>query len=481
MAEAARSVIHYVSDCLEERHPYDVRKGFAGRPERDAGKVYDGHLPAGGLDHLLNSLSDPSVGDAELTRAVRFLYGNSSTQEVKIELLLKGVVPSVVAVLNHRPSPLLAHQCFLLLWSLSVLPQGCHQLVHCGGLAAAMRAIASPADRADAAVMQEREAAAKVAAQVASNFAGLRWMLRAEDCSEFVLSGADCSPADWARPAGPSASPADGAPSPDPAELVAVLTDALAAEAPGSSRVGLHCSTCLAHITSVAPGIHLATGMAVTSGGATLLPLVVGQIRALLQFVAAAAASTGVLEWGPEVAYLVQALTIVWNVAMDQGGLEMFDSIDRTAPALFDLFAVVKAMGFANVPMPLHRALSGAVSAVSKLSSVKLASTYPLSASAGFDAGRTRISTLLAYLQEINAAVAAQKARGVSPPSNDLIATSKNVVQSIRLASEVRPVRDVTHVLLSKLNAIKDSTEGFYFRRQLYCATQWELEYDASA
>lgn len=435
MAEAARSVRHYVSDCLEERHPYDAQKGFAGCRARDAGKVFDGLLPSG-IDNLLNSLTDPSVGDEERAKAVHHLYAHSASQEMKIDLLRKGTVSIVVTVLSNTKLNLLEHQCFLLLRSLCVIPQGCYPVVECGGLEAAVRSISLNKDNLENR-HEARTAAIHVILQVASNFAGLRWMLAMEDCSEFILQGVDFPLSEIIV---------------TKEDLLGCITDVLKTEAV-ESRIALYAMSILAQITAVSHGIRAFT-----------------KDRAIMDVVTGMVTVFATQEkWGEEVIpFVTQLLTTVWNVSTDQEGVEMMGERD-THGAVLQMFGKISS----GAPLGVQRVWSGALSVLYKLDAVKLASSKSVGEQP------TLVHVLILYLRDVDELVDAAKKQG-KDPSLDIIAISKNIVQCIRIASEMRDVRVITHKYLDHLQE-EDPTGAFYFRRQLYYGTAWEEEYDASA
>ncbi|EAO00215.1 hypothetical protein C3747_14g42 [Trypanosoma cruzi] len=438
MAEAARTVRHYVSDCLQERHPYDAKKAFAGRPERDRGLVYSGMQPLS-TDNWIDSLSDPTVGNAQRVRALRLLIAHSASQEVKITLLRKGIVPAVVAALNNASSAEFERQAFSLMRSLCVLPQGCRSVMEEGGLEAAIR---SMHDRSNS---EEREGARTMAVmvlyQISFNTAGVRWLMEADVPPGFELLDA---------PIGSSTLVVTKE------DVIAALVFVIENDTQTLSDILLYAVTSLAQLTALTEGIF-----------------------ASLQGNAAAAASSLFRTYTMETSWLVeeekirlvmQLLTVIWNISLEQTGVDHLDELG-VPDDLFRLFAVVY-----KSPIwlfgSLFRALTGALSAVYKLLSVKMRSLEPL------DGEYSRIEVLYKFLRSINRDVSMAK-HAKREPHPDLVAISKNMVLCTHFAAEVKAVRDFTHNYLKEMDR-DGSTEGFYFRRQLFYSTKWEEEFDAS-
>lgn len=436
MAEAARSVKHYVSDCLEERHPYDVQKGFAGRADRDRGRVFDGMLP-GGLEQLVKNLSDEEVGDEERAKAVHYLYAHSSSQEMKITLLQLNVVTLIVAILRRRPFHLLEHQCFLLLRSLCTIPQGCAPVVDGGGVEVALLSmldVTNAEERRDA-----RTAATHLIYQIAFDFGGIRWMLRVEDCEELKLKTAVAEPSPMLMRT---------------EDVMRGVVFVLATE-PTTSKMCLHAVAALGQLTMI---MHVLHHCAAEPGALDTVSRLLGMM-------------CGAGEWrGAQALFLCQLLICVYNLAMDQACVEGLE--ERGVPdMLFALFARVGASGEKVLLYSVQRHLMGAISAVYKLTPTKLKSSEPLGSYP------SRVMALVDYLEHINVIVDEAWSLKLEPPA-DVVAISKNTVQSLRLASEVRWVRDTMHRYIDSMEKA-EPTRCFYFRRQLYYSTQWEDEYKA--
>lgn len=437
MAEAARNVKHYVSDCLKERHPYDIQKGFAGSYARDKGRVFDGFLP-GGIKNLVDSLTDETVSDAERAKAVHHLYAHSASQEMKITLLEMDIVSLMVQILRRQPFPVLEHQCFLLLRSLCTIPQGCYPVTEGGGVEAALFSILneeSKEEREDA-----RTAAAHMLYQVAFDFAGIRWMLRVEDCEELKLRTGNVELAPFVMRIE------------DVMRGVMWILDRESL----AGKIGIHAVSALAQLTMIAPVLHYCVE------ARTPLDTVGERLHEMAQS----------KDWsGISGVSLCQLLICVHNVAMDQKCLEALE--EREVPdILFLLFSRVGTSGEEILPFSTQRHLMIALSAVHKLKATKLKAVDPIGA---FE---SRMEVLVHYLEFINEIVESSRQCGKEPP-DDIIAISKNTVQCIRISSETRPVRDWMLNYINKMEA-SDETKCFFFRRQLYYSTPWEEKFGAS-
>ncbi|CBZ23764.1 conserved hypothetical protein [Leishmania mexicana MHOM/GT/2001/U1103] len=438
MSEAARTTRHYVSDCLEERYPYDARKGFAGIRQREAGRVFNGYgSPA--VDDMMNSLTDPSVPAEEKTRAVHLLYARSASQETKIEMLRKGLVPLLVATLQQCSDLLLKHQCLLLLRSLGALPQGCFAVIREGAIPVVVGALhtmsssAGPSEAAEACCI----AAAHVLFQVSSNMSGLRWMLNLAHDPAF--EGVEAT---WVGEL------------PAPKALVSFIADSLASEATPAKATTYLIQT-LARLTSLERGVE--AFLAVSDAVDVLVEHLRHLPRPLTQDSELCAAT----------------LEVIWNTTLGHAGAAVME--ERGLPDILFQFLVDTSGSAAQVPVCVQRQLTGALSAVSQLTSVKQRSTDAVSIAEA----RTRIVVLLDYVREWNKLIATQYTNASRPIPSHATAIVTNLVQCIRLASELKPVRDVTHAILEVMEQ-EDTTEAFYFRRQLYFHTRWEAEYHAS-
>ncbi|AAZ10346.1 uncharacterized protein TEOVI_000442800 [Trypanosoma equiperdum] len=432
MAEAARTVRHYVSDCLQERHPYDVEKGFAGRPNRDIGLVYNGLQPHTAGDWIA-SLSDPAVGSLQRRRAVRLLIAHSASQEAKIKLLRMNVVPAVVAALITTPCAEFECQVFALLRSLCIISQGCHVVMEEGGLEAAIRSIQDRRNLAERA--EARAAAAQVLYQISFNAAGVRWLLGAEVPPGFELM--DPIPSSSKCVFGKK-------------DVIAALVFILENDSATNRKMFLHAVTCLGQLTTQTEGIFAAMeGRAVHAVSSLLHGYVENGFDSSDDDVVSA------------------LLVVVTNVSLEQTGVELVDELNTPT----DVCTLVGKYYSDPQPAsyPLLRSLTSALSAVYKLLSMKMNSMTVLTN------GFSRILVIYKFLHKINDVVTAAKHAG-REPHPDVIAISKNLVLSTHFAMEVKDVRTFTHSYLSKL----DKKEAFYFRRQLFYSTQWEGEFDAA-
>ncbi|KPA80693.1 hypothetical protein ABB37_04868 [Leptomonas pyrrhocoris] len=457
MAEAARTTRHYVSDSLAERYPYDAKKAFAGARQRDTGAVFSGY-DALGTTNLMNSLTDPVVDSEGKAKAAHHLYSRSASQETKIEMLQYGIVPLLVATLNGASDMLLIHQCLLLLRSLAVIPQGCYALVFQGAMPPTVKALHTAAPTGAASATQDEAANCRVAAahviyQVSSNMSGMRWLLGLPHETAVAGLKADYSVAPL-----------------QPEELMREVVDVLAEDQgrdSGATTMAGHLLHALAHLTS------LPRGVAALLSSATAIRTISAYLTELVSSSAFASSSMR-----SEVALGEAALEVMWNVGLDRAG-EVALEAAAVPPLLFDVFAGV--CGDASAPaVSLQRQLTGALSAVYQLTSVKMASTSPmLPAEKGGDKTGTRLDALLQYLRHWNDVIDTEYARRGRAAPNGVAAIVKNTVQCIRLASEVRAVRDATHAFINERERV-DATEAFHLRHQLYFRTKWEAEYGAS-
>lgn len=456
MAETARTTRHYVSDSLAERYPYDASSGFAGARQRNAGVVFDGY-GALGATSLVNSLTDASVSAEDKAKAAHHLYSRSASPEAKIDMLQQGIVPVLAATLNSATNVLLRHQCLLLLRSLAVLPQGCYALVFQGAIPPVLKALRSEevsTTEGGPEVSEEvgkcQVAAAHVIHQVSENASGLRWLLGLPH--ETAVAGLE----------------ADNSVEPLlPEEFMCEVADALgvterrgdAVAVATTTAVASHLLQSLARLTSLPRGVE--AFLSSSKGLAT----VAAHVRDLASPSSAPEADQAVGEG---------ALEVIWNVALDPAGEAALEAAEIPG-LLFSVFAAVR-VNVATSAVPLQRQLTGALSAVHQFTSVKLAAATPLSVS---DASLTRIDALVQYLRRWNAVIEAQYASAGKPAPSGIAAIEKNTVQCIRLASEVKAVRDATHAIIAELEHTNPS-EAFYLRRQLYFCTKWEAEYKAS-
>ncbi|CAM40117.1 conserved hypothetical protein [Leishmania braziliensis MHOM/BR/75/M2904] len=438
MAEEARTVRHYVSDCLEMRYPYDASKGFAGIHQREAGRVFNGYGPSA-VDDMMNSLMDPSVSTEERTRAAHLLYARSASQETKIEMLKKGLVPMLVATLRRCPDHLLKHQCLLLLRSLGVLPQGCFALVREGAISvvAAELRTDSPSVASLEAAQACYVAAAHVLYQVSSNMSGLRWMLGLSHDPAF--EGIEAALVEELL---------------SPEALVSFIAGGLASEAmPATATVYL--VQTLARLTSLERGVE---AFLAVPGAVDVL---VEYLRRLPKLPTQDTELCSV------------TLEAMWNTSLGHVGRAAME--ERGVPdILFELLATTSGI-VAQVPVCVQRQLTGALSAVSQLTSVKQRSTQAVSSAEA----RIRIVVLVDYVREWNTLIATQYTNAAKPVPSAAAAVVTNVVQCIRLASELKPVRDLTYAILDAMEQ-EGTSEAFYFRRQLYFHTRWEAEFRAS-
>ncbi|ORC93422.1 uncharacterized protein TM35_000012990 [Trypanosoma theileri] len=459
-------VRHYVSDCLQQRHPYDARSAFAGRPQRDAGLVFSGRPPIA-IDDWIAALSDTVVGDVQRGRALRLLIAHTASQEEKITLLRKDIVTRLVALLNTKPSPDVECQTFALMRSLCVIPQGCQCVMDAGGLEAAMRSAQDTSmgeERLDARVM-----AVRVIYQISFNAAGVRWLLGVEVPHGFELLDA-VSTTSCVAPVTKEAVIAtlvfilqhdakfDGSGMNSSTTTIGSNSDVSNKTSGGSPvlQMILYAVTALAQLTAVTEGIFAAmNGNAVT------------EVAALIHKYAS---NTIWLIDREIVGIVTQLIIIIWNVSLEQSGAELVGELG-VPDDLFSLIAILYRQSISSNG-PLLRALTGALSAVYKLLSVKQKSLDPLVGEL------SRIQVLYEFLRSINDVVSTAKV-SQNEPHPDVVAISKNVVLCTRFAMELKSVRDFTRKFLEEMGK-NGTNEAFYFRRQLFYSTKWEKEFDAS-
>ncbi|KAH9598707.1 hypothetical protein LSM04_000271 [Trypanosoma melophagium] len=449
-------VRHYVSDCLQQRHPYDARGAFAGRPQRDAGLVFAGRPPTVIADWTA-ALSDPAVGDGQRGKALRLLIAHTASQEEKITLLRQDIVAVLVALINTKPAPDVECQAFALMRSLCVIPQGCQCVMEGGGLEAAMRSAKDTSmgeERIDARVM-----AVSVIYQISFNAAGVRWLLGVEVPPGFELLDAISTTTNVA--------PVTIEPVID--TLVFVLQHDANVDGSGISssnsstnsgsavlQMVSYAATALAQLTAVTEGIFAAI-----NGNA------VDEVAGLIHKYTS---NTVWLIDRETVGIVTQLVTVIWNVSLEQSGAELVGELG-VPDDLFSLFAILYRQSISSNG-PLLRALTGALSAVYKLLSVKQKSLDQLVGEL------SRIQVMYEFLRSINEVVSTTKVTK-NEPHPDVVAISKNVVLCTRFAMELKSVRDFTRKFLEEMGR-NGSTEAFYFRRQLFYSTKWEKEFDAS-
>lgn len=239
----------------------------------------------------------------------------------------------------------------------------------------------------------------------------------------------------------------------------------------------------LAQLTEVSQGVRMAISSSRLMDSLTQVTAAAAAVGA-----AAVVSDKKLPDW------LTSVLEVLWNIAMDARGVEELGERGPVPTALWEWFAVCclstsspctetnasarcdeAAIGLlgrgSETTMRVARVLMGVLSALYKRTAMKLDSVLPMGTYP------TRVHALLDYLRRINVLVDAARAAGAEP-SMDVTGVSKNTLQCIRLASEVKEVRDVTHRYLEDMEAI-DAKEAFYLRRQLYFSTKWQDEYNA--
>ncbi|CCW59748.1 unnamed protein product [Phytomonas sp. EM1] len=442
MAEAARSVKHYVSDCLPERYPYDPKKGFAGERLRDAGKVFRGFLPVT-VDISLESLSNPVVCEEERIKAVHHLYAYSASQEMKVELVQKGVVPLIVSLLNREPVlGILEHQCFMLLRSLCIIPQGCYAVVFGGGLAAALDQATKPANPNDEVPeLDPREAALHVILQIASDFAGVRWLMYPDSHKEFILADVEYPCATMAYVE----------------NVFRVLANVLENE-PMHTRSGLYALGSLVHMTAFQASAEVCIRGA---------KCVIDALSARLGAVAEAVLNEEILP-KEHFLFLERLCEVLWNIALVEEGLAVLEQ-KHIPDLLFVLFDGCRH-DVSPEALALQRTLTGVISAMFKLLDVKLHILQTLKG------GLTHAEALLAYLDTLNRTIAEADKEDKKVNLYDAGAAVRNTIMALQLAMEAKQQRDLARVFLKKLSS-ENAEASRQVAEQLFQKTRWGKEF----
>lgn len=456
MAAASKSVRYHVSDCLQDRHPYNADKGFETQRAKDAGKVFSGMLPVG-IDQLLANLNDPSLESSQRLVALKHLVALSSSCEKKIVLLRKNVVRSLAALLLQRDlPPPLELLIFQLLRSLAVIPQGAHSVIQDGALAALVTRLGDRnklGEREDA-----RVAAAMVVCQISSSWAGRCWLLGLPVPQDFELIAA----AARSNEAGGSSAASGEQKEQLATQLLQVLVSVAERDA-ASPKMLLYAVQSLAQITSQEEGLHRS--------------LIAGALRvvdALLQTYAKdsvwfAAENPVALDT------VLHLTTIVWHVGLDEVGqkesldLPLVQSLGGILSTLVEQQQSQEAL---QKHFPLKAALGGALAALllhppnKEAAIVKQGSAPPV---------QHIILLLLGTNTLLEVVVKARKAAlappFASPTFEDLVAVSKNCVQAVRLVAELPAGRAALHRILAAINT--DT-----LNRQLFFATTWQEEFN---
>ncbi|CCW67272.1 unnamed protein product [Phytomonas sp. Hart1] len=445
MAEAARTVRHYVSDCLPERHPYDPKKGFAGERLRNAGKVFRGFLPIT-VDISIESLTNPIVNEEERSKAVHHLYAYSASQEMKVELIQKGVVSIIVSLLNQEPIlGILEHQCFLLLRSLCIIPQGCYAVVFGGGLAAALdRATKPPNPNTEMPNLDPREAALHVIFQIAVDFCGVRWLLYPESYEEFIIPGVEypCATTVYIG------------------DVFKILSRVLVKE-PMSTRSALYVLGSLIHMTSLQSSTEICIREAED---------VLDTLSARLAAIAHDLLKGETLA-KENFLFAERLCEVLWNLTLVEEGLAAMEQ-HEIPDLLFVLFDGCR-LDVSAEALSMQRTLTGVISAIYSLLDVKLHIMQTLTG------GLTRVEALLMHLDTLNRLIASAEKGDQQVNLYNANAAVKNTIMALQLAMEAKEQRIVGHAFFKELS--KENAEASQqMCEQIFAKTRWGKEFGAS-
>jgi hypothetical protein len=450
MAAAAKTVRHHVSDCLQDRHPYNSENGFETQRAKDAGKVFRGMLPVG-IDQLLANLNDPSLDPSQRVVALKHLVGLSSSSEKKILLLRKNVVRSLAALLLRQDiAPQLELLSYQLLRSLAIIPQGGHSIIQDGALAALVTRLGNrekPGEREDA-----RVAAAMVICQISSSWAGRSWLLGLPVPPDFeLLNREEVSSSASAEHKENLAT-----------HLLQVLVGVAERDA-ASPKMLQYAVQSLAQITSQEEGLHRS--------------LIAGALR-VVDSVLQKFSKDGVWFQAENAVTLETVLhltTIVWHVGLDEVGQK--ESLDlplvQSLGGILATLAQSQGQGMSHKYYPLKAALAGALAAL-LLHPPNKEAAIAMQGDSG--APVEHIIQLLrgtnSLLEEVvKARKMSQPPPFTSPTFEDLVSVTKNCVQAVRLVAELPAGRTALHKILGAINVDN-------LNRQLFFSTTWQEEFN---
>ena len=447
MAAAAKNVRYHVSDCLQDRHPYNADKSFETQRAKDAGKVFNGMLPVA-VDQLLANLNDPNLDTTQRAVALKHLVVHSASCEKKIVLLRKNVVGSLASLLL-RPdlSPAIELLINQLLRSLAIIPQGVHSVIHEGALAALVARLGNRdklGEREEA-----RIAAAMVICQISTSWAGRSWLLGLPVPQDFELAQrtevASSSNADQREQL------AD--------QVLRVLVGVVERDE-ASPKLLLYAVQSFAQITSQEEGLHRS--------------LIAGALRVVDAVLQKFAKDSVWFQAENAVALdtVLHLTTIVWHVGLDEVGQK--ESLDL--PLVQSLGGVLSSLAQSQNEVNAHRhyplkaALAGAFAALLLHPPNKETAIVPQ--------GAAPVEHLLHLLRSTNtlldAVVKANKSSQPppfsSPTFEDLVAVTKNCVQAIRLVAELPAGRAALHQILDAIGSAD-------LNRQLFFSTTWQDEF----
>jgi hypothetical protein len=445
MTGTAGTVKYHVSDFLQDRHPYNVEQSYTAQRAREAGRVHNGMMPQG-LDTLLESLADDEVNAVQKAVALRHIHAHSAAAEKKVVLLRKGIVPTLVRLLDAEPSHLIEQLAMQIFRSLCILPQGAHCVVAQGGL---KRIVAALGNRSELEEREEgRTSAASAVALLGGSWAGRAWVL-----------GVSCPPdmqlADYDVPEMTSE---------DSGTLSQALFDVLVdcVEKDAASPV------IVAHVLNAISQFSLErTGLQRCLIAGSLRATATALERFSREDVWVYSDST------VETETVLHGATAVWHLALDDVGKK--DAADLPfVQHLGRLIAFV--LPVKDKLLALKAALAGAACALTTHPPLKQEAIAPLTNLGGEPA--SLMDLVLRLLQQANETYEpiyqAQKHGRPNPTPGVKLETAaavvKNCIQAVRLIVELPAAREV---LLEQLR----SDDTYVLRRQLFYQTPFQAAF----
>lgn len=442
--KASRAVKHQVSDTLQARHPYNAATGFPTQRGRDAGKAFNGMMPAA-LETLVGNLADTQMPLEQKAVVLQHLIAHSAAAETKVVLLRLDVVPALCNLLKQGVTARIEELCANVLFSLCNVPQGCHCAVIEGGLRALLTIVAKrDGDSRESA----RRAALQAIGRLAFTWEGRGWILGCNVTPNLELTRHHS---------------VDPAPTPEETESLAQGTlDVLVAvlEHDRNDKEALRFATdSLSLLTMEERGVHLA--------------LVAGALRACSRVMEHYAGDPTWLN-GPSRdadASVVQSTALaIWHMGMDSVGktqatelplVPLCTSVLKDVLALsMELFSLKAQLAGAVCAMVLHPTLKALC-----------LEPLPLKAECPLDQILSLLRQANAVLEALRPAVKANKPSPfTSPTMNETLAVVKNSVQAIRLVAELPRAREYLHRVIGGAND-RD------LRRQLFASTDFQKEF----
>lgn len=460
MASAQHSTSYQVSDFLKDRHPYSVKDGFKARREEEKTKVHAGFgLP--GLKDNINHLVRKDISAAGKEQALKNILRQLSSQEMKVRLCEMGLASALKQVICESPRcDRLVCQAFR---QLSVLPT-CMATLYLDGCVPAVVDVLVQ-EEVPAGADREEVAAAKLAAcealrQMAHAWDGRRWLL-GEKVPEAMASG----------PATPKVPTIDE----DPVQfelwerkreelarrVVACLVKVIG-DPEVSSPLLLSGLRCLASLTTEDKGLQYALYEAALRDLHTVLERYERQGDAWIQV-------------DEDTEIVRSAVTVVWNIAMDDFGKDGAVDVPLVPTTLGRLLQ--HTVRYPDRLSRVKAAITGAMAAIYIKAETKKTGIEPLHDPPQMEDGeQVDIRLLLVQLlKQANATYApiraAQKA-GEDPLLDDnqahILDVIKNTNQVIRLLAELPEARRRLKMLLKE--------EPMELRRQIFYSTRFEEE-----